>query len=228
MAMTGCVGPKISTGNKAAGRRTCAVHCTLCVAPCACSRTIFQGGLGVVCCFRRFVYETPMPVGRLVRQVADKHQVCTQRSWKRPFGVGMLVGGYDKTGPHLYNTCPSGNYYEYKAMAIGARSQVGSVAYGRRNQVWGFQMRSGHSSCVVRRGYCTCVGPACRRSWLAVKLYVCGCQAAGQMVIGCHQQRSKAQNLQRSMLGASLGSLTVAMVIFLPALRACAGCQDIP
>lgn len=72
----------------------------------------------------RFVYETPMPVGRLVRQVADKHQVCTQRSWKRPFGVGMLVGGYDKTGPHLYNTCPSGNYYEYKAMAIGARSQV--------------------------------------------------------------------------------------------------------
>jgi 20S proteasome subunit alpha 6 len=74
---------------------------------------------------RRFVYEAPMPVGRLVRQVADKHQVCTQRSWKRPFGVGLLVGGYDRTGPHLYNTCPSGNYYEYKAMAIGARSQVG-------------------------------------------------------------------------------------------------------
>jgi 20S proteasome alpha/beta subunit len=73
---------------------------------------------------RRFVYEAPMPVGRLVRQVADKHQVCTQRSWKRPFGVGLLVGGYDRTGPHLYNTCPSGNYYEYKAMAIGARSQV--------------------------------------------------------------------------------------------------------
>lgn len=81
----------------------------------------------------RFVYETPMPVGRLVRQVADKHQVCTQRSWKRPFGVGMLVGGYDKTGPHLYNTCPSGNYYEYKAMAIGARSQVGPAGCG----LWG-------------------------------------------------------------------------------------------
>jgi hypothetical protein len=70
-----------------------------------------------------------MPVGRLVRQVADKHQVCTQRSWKRPFGVGLLVGGYDRTGPHLYNTCPSGNYYEYKAMAIGARSQVGPILH---------------------------------------------------------------------------------------------------
>ncbi|KAF6263042.1 20S proteasome alpha subunit F [Scenedesmus sp. NREL 46B-D3] len=76
------------------------------------------------CINHRFVYEAPMPVGRLVRQVADKHQVCTQRSWKRPFGVGLLVGGYDRTGPHLYNTCPSGNYYEYKAMAIGARSQA--------------------------------------------------------------------------------------------------------
>lgn len=65
-----------------------------------------------------------MPVGRLVRQVADKHQVCTQRSWKRPYGVGLLVGGYDKTGPHLFNTDPSGNFFEYKAMAIGARSQV--------------------------------------------------------------------------------------------------------
>jgi hypothetical protein len=59
-------------------------------------------------------------------KVADKHQVCTQRSWKRPYGVGLLVAGHDQRGPHLYNTCPSGNYWEYKAMAIGARSQVGS------------------------------------------------------------------------------------------------------
>ena len=56
--------------------------------------------------------------------MADKHQVSTQRSWKRPFGVGLLMAGYDTSGPHLYNTCPSGNYYEYKAMGIGARSQV--------------------------------------------------------------------------------------------------------
>lgn len=105
----------------------------------ACRACVLQGHAGprrstfaaclraCACLLCRFVYETPMPVGRLVRQVADKHQVCTQRSWKRPFGVGMLVGGYDKTGPHLYNTCPSGNYYEYKAMAIGARSQVGTA-----------------------------------------------------------------------------------------------------
>jgi 20S proteasome subunit alpha 6 len=28
-----------------------------------------------------------------------------------------------ETGAHLYETCPSGNYFDYKAMAIGARSQ---------------------------------------------------------------------------------------------------------
>ena len=51
-------------------------------------------------------------------------QVCTQRSWKRPFGVGLLVAGYDKAGAKLFYCCPSGSYYDYKAMAIGARSQA--------------------------------------------------------------------------------------------------------
>ena len=65
-----------------------------------------------------------MPVGRLVRQIADKAQVCTQRSWTRPYGVGLLVAGHDKSGAKLFYSCPSGNFYEYKAMAIGSRSQV--------------------------------------------------------------------------------------------------------
>jgi 20S proteasome subunit alpha 6 len=65
-----------------------------------------------------------MPTGRLVRQIADKSQIATQRSWKRPYGVGLLVGGWDKDAGHLYYNCPSGNYYEYKAFAVGARSQV--------------------------------------------------------------------------------------------------------
>ena len=47
----------------------------------------------------------------------------TQKASKRPYGVGLLVAGIDKDGPHLYETCPSGNYYEYYAYSIGARSQ---------------------------------------------------------------------------------------------------------
>lgn len=76
------------------------------------------------CINHRFVYESPLPAGRLVRQIADKSQVNTQRSWKRPYGVGLLVSGYDKKGPQLFHTCPSGNFYEYKATAIGSRAQA--------------------------------------------------------------------------------------------------------
>jgi len=36
--------------------------------------------------------------------------------------VGLLVAGVDETGTHLFETDPSSNYYEYIAMAIGARS----------------------------------------------------------------------------------------------------------
>eukprot|EP00850_Spirogloea_muscicola_P018895 SM000178S03460 [mRNA] locus=s178:253086:254685:+ [translate_table: standard] len=144
------------------------------------------------CISHKFVYESPLPVGRLVVQVADKSQVNTQRSWTRPYGVGLLVAGYDGTGPHLYQashcclrrarllhvrpgaacsphrmevlqgcsnchhfgkptefsgcgsgthsmtcmcmrqTCPSGNYYEYHAMAIGSRSQAAKTYLERK------------------------------------------------------------------------------------------------
>ena len=71
----------------------------------------------------RFVYECPAPVERLVAQVADKAQVHTQKYGTRPYGVGLLVIGYDATGPHLFETCPSGNYFEFKGQAIGSRAQ---------------------------------------------------------------------------------------------------------
>lgn len=75
------------------------------------------------CLNHRFVFETPMNTGRLVAQVADKSQLYTQASEARPYGVGLLVAGFDKTGPHIYQALPSGVYYEYKAQAMGARSQ---------------------------------------------------------------------------------------------------------
>lgn len=79
-----------------------------------------------------FSYESPLPVGRLVVQLADKAQVCTQRSWKRPYGVGLLVGGLDESGAHLYYNCPSGNYFEYQAFAIGSRSQAAKTYLERK------------------------------------------------------------------------------------------------
>mmetsp|Transcript_979 Transcript_979/g.1597 ORF Transcript_979/g.1597 Transcript_979/m.1597 type:complete len:257 (+) Transcript_979:48-818(+) len=72
----------------------------------------------------KYVYGTPMQAGRIVVDLADMHQRCTQTYVRRPYGVGLLVAAYDQTGPHLYVTEPSGNYFEYYAMAIGSRSQT--------------------------------------------------------------------------------------------------------
>jgi 20S proteasome subunit alpha 6 len=47
----------------------------------------------------------------------------------------MLVVGHDKTGPHLFETCPSGNYTEYHAQAIGARSQSARTYLERHFEV---------------------------------------------------------------------------------------------
>jgi len=77
------------------------------------------------CLNHKYVYGAPISGGRLVTELADRHQRTTQTYVRRPYGVGLLVASYDEKGPHLYQTCPSGNFYEYYATAIGSRSQSG-------------------------------------------------------------------------------------------------------
>jgi 20S proteasome subunit alpha 6 len=72
----------------------------------------------------KYVYGAPIQGGRLVLDLADMHQKCTQSYVRRPYGVGLLVAVHDQTGPHLYITEPSGDYFEYYATAIGSRSQT--------------------------------------------------------------------------------------------------------
>ncbi|RZC46160.1 hypothetical protein C5167_039105 [Papaver somniferum] len=61
-----------------------------------------------------------------------ENNVCTHRSWKRPYGVGLLVAGLDESRAHLYYNFPSGNYFEYQAFAIGARSQSAKTCLDRK------------------------------------------------------------------------------------------------
>jgi 20S proteasome subunit alpha 6 len=82
----------------------------------------------------KYVYGSDIQGNRLVLDVADMHQQCTQAYVRRPYGVGMLVAVHDQTGPHLFATEPSGNYYEYVAMAIGARSQTSRTYLEREFQ----------------------------------------------------------------------------------------------
>lgn len=75
------------------------------------------------CLTNKFVFGEPLPVSRLVASVAEKMQTPTQQYGRRPYGVGFVVAGVDKNGPHIFQTCPSSNYYSCKAMSIGARYQ---------------------------------------------------------------------------------------------------------
>lgn len=84
------------------------------------------------CLNHKFVYGSTMQTERLIADVADKHQRATQTYVRRPYGVGLLVAGYDRTGPHLFQTSPDGNYYEWRAMALGARSQSAKTYLERR------------------------------------------------------------------------------------------------
>lgn len=71
----------------------------------------------------KLLFGRPLPVYRIVTQISDKAQANTMGYGSRPYGVGLLVIGYDQNGPHLFEFSPSGNFFEYAAMAIGARSQ---------------------------------------------------------------------------------------------------------
>jgi 20S proteasome subunit alpha 6 len=84
------------------------------------------------CLNYEYVYGTKQPGQRLVETIAKKAQVKTCSPAKRPFGVGLLIAAVDQTGTHLYETCPSGNFFEYKAMAIGDKCQSAKT-YLERN-----------------------------------------------------------------------------------------------
>lgn len=64
-------------------------------------------------------YGEPISVPTLTKYLANHKHMATQYAGLRPFGIGLLIGGVDKTGPNLYETDPSGTMIEWKAQAIG-------------------------------------------------------------------------------------------------------------
>ncbi|KAK4319837.1 hypothetical protein Pmani_009255 [Petrolisthes manimaculis] len=75
------------------------------------------------CLNEHYAHDQALSLDKLMEKVGVKMQVATQRYDKRPYGVGLLIAGNDGDGPHIYQTCPSANYYDCQAMGIGARSQ---------------------------------------------------------------------------------------------------------
>jgi 20S proteasome subunit alpha 4 len=72
------------------------------------------------CQVHRLSYEDPITIERIARYIATLQLQSTQYGGKRPYGVTMLVCGFDSTNaPHIYETLPNGAYTEWKARTIG-------------------------------------------------------------------------------------------------------------
>jgi len=67
----------------------------------------------------KVVYDSPIDVITIVKDIADLKQMCTQSGGLRPFGVSMLIAGTDEDGAKLFETDPTGIYFQYRATAIG-------------------------------------------------------------------------------------------------------------
>ncbi len=66
----------------------------------------------------KLVYEERITVKQLVYEMSSYMQIFTQYGGLRPFGVTLLLGGYD-TEPRVYEIDPSGTPTEWKATAVG-------------------------------------------------------------------------------------------------------------
>ncbi len=67
----------------------------------------------------QITYEEPVDVSTIVKFLSDRVHISTLYAGMRPYGIGVLVGGIDSTGPRLFETDPSGTVLEWKAHVIG-------------------------------------------------------------------------------------------------------------
>lgn len=80
------------------------------------------------------MYDDSIPTAQLVRRVADVMQEYTQSGGVRPFGVSLLIAGWDNDDnvPYLYQCDPSGAYFAWKATAIGKNHINGKTFLEKR------------------------------------------------------------------------------------------------
>jgi proteasome alpha subunit len=67
----------------------------------------------------RVTYDSPIDTLSIVKNICDLKQICTQSGGLRPFGVSILVAGMDQDGPKLFETDPTGIFFQYHAVVIG-------------------------------------------------------------------------------------------------------------
>lgn len=77
-------------------------------------------------------YREPIPTTQLVQRVATVMQEYTQSGGVRPFGVSLLICGWDGDRPYLFQCDPSGAYFAWKATSMGKNSINGKTFLEKR------------------------------------------------------------------------------------------------
>lgn len=77
-------------------------------------------------------YKEPIPVAQLVQRVATLMQEYTQSGGVRPFGVSLLICGWDNDRPYCFQCDPSGAYFAWKATAMGKNAVNGRTFLEKR------------------------------------------------------------------------------------------------
>jgi proteasome alpha subunit len=70
----------------------------------------------------RIKFENEIDILSLVKDIANIKQYYSQSGGYRPFGVSLLIGGFEGEKAVLYQTTPSGMYLKYLARAVGSNS----------------------------------------------------------------------------------------------------------
>ncbi|MEK6898478.1 MAG: archaeal proteasome endopeptidase complex subunit alpha [Nanoarchaeota archaeon] len=71
----------------------------------------------------RVTYDSPIEPISVIKMIADKKQMSTQYGGLRPYGVSLMVGGVSKNKAYLYTSDVTGNYFSYRANAIGENDE---------------------------------------------------------------------------------------------------------
>jgi 20S proteasome subunit alpha 2 len=78
------------------------------------------------------MFNENIPTSQLVQRVAYIMQEYTQSGGVRPFGVSLLIAGWDGTQGKLYQCDPSGAYFAWKATAMGKNDVNGKSFLEKR------------------------------------------------------------------------------------------------
>jgi len=100
-------------------------HVVMCFAGLTADARILIDRARVECQSHKLTVEDPVTMEYIARFVAGIMQKYTQSRGRRPFGLSVLMAGFDYDDtPHLYLSDPSGSYYEWKATAVGRNSKT--------------------------------------------------------------------------------------------------------